>query len=59
MAGFPGVNTTLAKRLLQQFGSIINLANASIEELAEVHGIGKTKAQTIREVLDAQYESDE
>ncbi len=56
VAGLPGVNTTLAKRLLDQFGNIINLVNATTEELAEVHGIGKTKAQTIREALESQYD---
>lgn len=59
VAGFPGVNTTLAKRLLLQFGSITELAKASEKELAMVHGIGKTKAKTIRETLDAVYEPEE
>ncbi len=59
VAGLPGVNTTLAKRLLIQFRSIKELANTSVEQLAEVHGIGKTKAQKIREALDAQYEADD
>ncbi len=59
VAGLPGVNTTLAKRLLIKFGSITELTNASIEQLAEVQGIGKTKAQTIRDALDAQYEPEE
>ncbi len=59
VAGLPGVNTTLAKRLLIQFRNITELANASVEQLAEVQGIGKTKAQTIRDALDAQYEPEE
>lgn len=59
VAGLPGVNATLAKRLLTQFRSITELANTSVEQLAEVHGIGKTKAQKIREALDAQYEADD
>lgn len=59
VAGLPGVNTTLAKRLLIQFRSITELANASLEQLSEVQGIGKTKAQKIREALDAEYEEEE
>jgi len=59
VAGFPGVNTTLAKRLLAKFGSITNLANANVEELSGVHGVGKIKAQVIRDTLDAQYEPEE
>lgn len=56
VAGLPGVNTTLAKRLLAQFRSIAALVNATVEQLAEVHGIGKTKAQQIRDALDTTYE---
>jgi ERCC4-type nuclease len=59
VASLPGVNTTLSKRLLTQFGNISSLIQASTEELAEVHGIGKTKAQKIREALDATYEPEE
>lgn len=59
VASLPGVNTTLSKRLLIKFGNISALIQASSEELAEVHGIGKTKAQKIREALDTTYEPEE
>jgi Fanconi anemia group M protein len=59
IAGLPGVNTTLAKRLLTQFGTISAIMNASAEQLGEVHGVGKKKAQTIRDAIDAQYEPEE
>ena len=59
VASLPGVNTTLSKRLLTQFGNISTLIQASAEELAKVHGIGNTKAQKIREALDTTYESEE
>ncbi|MDO8056113.1 MAG: ERCC4 domain-containing protein, partial [Candidatus Hermodarchaeota archaeon] len=59
IAGLPGVNTTLAKRLLTQFGTISAIVNAEAELLAEVHGIGEKKAKDIRKALDAQYEPDE
>ncbi|MDO8123023.1 MAG: DEAD/DEAH box helicase [Candidatus Hermodarchaeota archaeon] len=59
VASLPGVNTTLSKRLLTQFGNISALIQASAEELAEVHGIGKAKAQKIREALDTTYEPEE
>ncbi len=59
VASLPGVNTTLSKRLLTQFGNISALFQASAEELAEVHGIGETKAQKIREALDTTYEPEE
>ncbi|MFW9983392.1 MAG: DEAD/DEAH box helicase [Candidatus Odinarchaeota archaeon] len=59
VASLPGVNTTLSKRLLTKFGNISALIQASSEELAEVHGIGKTKAQKIREALDFTYKPEE
>ena len=59
IAGLPGVNTTLAKRLLSQFGTISAIVNAEAELLAGVHGIGKKKAKAIRKAIDAQYEPDE
>ncbi|MFW9830509.1 MAG: DEAD/DEAH box helicase [Candidatus Thorarchaeota archaeon] len=55
VAGLPGVNTTLAKRLLSKFGTITAIVNASSEKLAEIHGIGKAKAQQMRDALDAIY----
>jgi ERCC4-related helicase len=58
VASLPGVNTTLAKRLLAHFGSISELVNAGPKQLSEVHGIGKTKARRIREALDTKYEPD-
>ena len=59
IAGLPGVNTTLAKRLLTQFGTISAIVSAEAEQLAGVHGIGKKKAQAIRKALDTQYQPDE
>jgi Fanconi anemia group M protein len=59
IAGLPGVNTTLAKRLLTQFGTVSAIVNAEAEQLAGVHGIGKKKAQAIRKALDTQYQPDE
>lgn len=55
IASLPGVNTTLARRLLARFGNITAIVQATLEELQTVQGIGKTKAQAIREVLDAPY----
>ena len=39
----------LAKRLIEHFKSVSKIMNASIEELAEVEGIGMVSAQKIRE----------
>ncbi|MBN1280084.1 MAG: DEAD/DEAH box helicase [Candidatus Thermoplasmatota archaeon] len=56
--GLPGVSAVLAQRLLQHFGSIHALANASEDDLCEVHGIGKNIAADILKLLHAEYLTD-
>ncbi len=56
VAGFPNINTTLAKRLLEKFGSLEAFFNASIDELREVKGIGKKIAEEIKALITASYE---
>lgn len=51
----PYVNTTLARRLLERFGSVEKVFTASIEELTGVQGIGEKIAKEIREVIEADY----
>jgi len=52
LQGLPKVGPTVAKRLLEHFGSVLNAINAPVEELMRVDGIGRVSAETIREVLD-------
>jgi Fanconi anemia group M protein len=59
VASLPGVNTTLARRLLAKFGSVAAIVQATLEDLQTVQGIGKAKAQAIREVLDAPYHQED
>ncbi|MFQ6050340.1 MAG: DEAD/DEAH box helicase [Candidatus Hydrothermarchaeota archaeon] len=56
--GLPGVSAELADRLLRHFSTIENLVKADEEELTEVKGIGKTKAEEIRYILTKKYEDD-
>jgi Fanconi anemia group M protein len=53
--GLPNVSAVLAKRLLQHFGSIRGIVNASEEELCEVQGIGKGTASEIMKLLNVEY----
>lgn len=53
--GLPNVSSVLAQRLLQHFGSIRAIANASEEDLCEVQGIGKNIASDILKILNAEY----
>jgi Fanconi anemia group M protein len=56
VAGLPNINTTLAKRLLKEFGSVEKIFTASKEELERVHGIGEKIAEEIRRVITSPYE---
>jgi Fanconi anemia group M protein len=55
LQGFPGIGPHLAKRLLNHFGSVAAVLGASAEKLKGVKGIGAVTAETIREVLDAEW----
>jgi DNA excision repair protein ERCC-4 len=52
LQGFPQVGPTMAKRLLEHFGSVAKIMNATMAELRCVEGIGRVAAKAIREVLD-------
>jgi excinuclease ABC subunit C len=49
--GIPGLGETRRKALLRQFGSLKRLTGASVEEIAEVPGIGRRTAQAIAAAL--------
>lgn len=51
----PNIGPVSAKKLLEHFGTVSNVLNASEDELQEVEGIGKKTAENIRKVLDDQY----
>jgi len=56
IGNLPGIGTKLAQKLLQYFGSIKNIANASIDDLTKVDKIGKKKATYIFNIINAKYE---
>jgi ERCC4-type nuclease len=47
LSSLPFIGETLARNLLEHFGTISNVANASVDELQEVPKIGKKKAEII------------
>ncbi|MHA1185255.1 MAG: DEAD/DEAH box helicase [Candidatus Heimdallarchaeota archaeon] len=55
VAGFPKINTTLAKRILAKFTTLECFFNASVEEIQEVKGIGKKIAQEIKDLIQEKY----
>jgi DNA repair protein RadC len=51
--GIAGESVTVtAQRLLNRFGSLKELARASVEELSQVHGIGPAKASQIKAAFE-------
>ena len=55
LAGIPGINTVLAEKLLNEFGSIYAIANAELKELMKVEGIGPQLAKRIYDVFHTKY----
>jgi len=53
LQGLPDVGPKLAKRLLNHFHSAGRVMSATVNELTEVEGIGRSRAAKIREVLDS------
>ena len=53
----PGCGMVMARDLLQTFGSIRRIVNATEEEFRSIRGIGAKKAAEIVEVLNAEYEA--
>jgi len=56
--GLPNVSAVIAKRLLNHFGSVKDIANATEKELLDVKGIGKNIASDIIKLLNANYLED-
>jgi DNA excision repair protein ERCC-4 len=52
LCSLPGVGEKLASRMLEKFGSPHNSFNAPFSELSKVKGMGETRAQKIRKILD-------
>ncbi|MHA1917768.1 MAG: DEAD/DEAH box helicase [Candidatus Ranarchaeia archaeon] len=57
IAGFPGINVTIARRLLEKFGSIEKIMTATLEELTSVEGLGKVKASNLKRIISSPYEN--
>ncbi|MBU2561280.1 MAG: DEAD/DEAH box helicase [Nanoarchaeota archaeon] len=58
VSALPGIGPTLAKPLLERFGSVKNLVNASEEELKEIEKIGEKRAKEIQRLLTERYENE-
>lgn len=55
LSGIPGISNVLARRLLENFGNIENVINASEIDLSKVKGVGKKLANKIKKLLTNKY----
>jgi Fanconi anemia group M protein len=55
----PTVGPKLAKAMLNHFGTVQAIAQANERELAEVPGLGKKRAKTIKAILSYSYNEDD
>ena len=53
----PGVGPKNARALLEHFKTVQDVFEADVDELEDVEGIGKKKAEEIRRVLSSNYEN--
>ena len=53
----PGCGMVMARDLLQHFGSVKRIVNATEEEFRSVRGIGAKKASEMYKILNAEYEA--
>ncbi len=56
VSSLPGIGLTLARPLLNEFGSVKKIVNARPEDLTKVDKIGPKKAEDIKKVLEENYE---
>ncbi len=56
---FPMIGPKHAKALLEHFGNIENMINASEQELKEVEGMGEKRAKAMRNIINEKYDSEE
>lgn len=55
VSSLPGIGLKLSDRLLRRFGSVRAVFKTSYRSIAKVEGVGKSKAEKIRSLLDAEY----
>ncbi|MFB0560558.1 MAG: DEAD/DEAH box helicase [Candidatus Lokiarchaeia archaeon] len=55
LTGLPGVDQTLAQRMLNMFNNLEAIFTKSEAELSEVKGLGKKKAERIRKIITSKY----
>ncbi len=57
LSGFPGIDTIISRGILEEFGTLQRVFQASEEELKRVRGVGPKTAERIRRILTMEYPS--
>lgn len=57
--GLPNVSATLMQRMLERFGNVKEIADATPEQLMEVEGVGRVIAQSIHTVMRRKFGEEE
>jgi Fanconi anemia group M protein len=52
LAAIKGVGVERAQALLEHFGSVERVVNATVKELTEVSGVGQKTAEHIRQIIE-------
>jgi DNA excision repair protein ERCC-4 len=59
LQGLPGIGTRLGLAMIKKFGSLQKIVNAPTDELCEVPGIGRYKAESVRDFLEINLKTSE
>jgi len=59
VAAFPNIGVQTARMLLEHFGSIKNLVNATEEQLTVLKGVGDKTAQQLVKMFEEEYKKKE
>ena len=54
LCSLPGVGEKTAIRMLEKFGTPLNVLSSSITELSKVGGLGQARAKNIKKILKVQ-----
>jgi excinuclease ABC subunit C len=52
--GIKGISEKKAKALIKKFGSLMEIGEATVDEISEIKGFGKTLASRLIEVLNSE-----
>ena len=55
ISSFPGINRTLASRMLETFGSVKRVINSTEKELTEIEGVGPKKSKKFIDLVNQEY----